>query len=78
MAERPDSTPDLGTIDVPVLVVTSTDDALIPAEMSLEMIPHIEGAEVVTIAGAGHLSNLEAPDAFDDALEGHLERFRLV
>ena len=78
MAERPDSTPDLGTIDVPVLVVTSTDDALIPAEMTLEMIPHIEGAEAVTIAGAGHLSNLEAPDAFDDALSGHLERFRLV
>ena len=50
----------------------------LPAEMSLEMIPHIEGAEAVTIAGAGHLSNLEAPDAFDDALSGHLERFRLV
>ena len=37
MAERPDSTPDLATIDVPTLVITSTDDRLIPAEISAEM-----------------------------------------
>lgn len=78
MAERPDSTPDLGTIDVPVLVITSTDDALIPAEVSQDMIPRIAGAEAVTIAGAGHLSNLEAPDTFDAAIEGFLGRFGLV
>jgi pimeloyl-ACP methyl ester carboxylesterase len=78
MAERPDSTPDLGTIDVPALVITSTDDALIPAGASEEMIPHIGGAEGVTIAGAGHLSNLEATDAFGEAIEGFLGRFHRV
>ena len=34
MAERPDSTPDLGRIDVPVLVVTSDADALIPPDVT--------------------------------------------
>jgi 3-oxoadipate enol-lactonase len=28
----------------------------------------IPGAEYVEIAGAGHLSNLEAPDRFDEAV----------
>jgi 3-oxoadipate enol-lactonase len=28
----------------------------------------IRGAEYVEIAGVGHLSNLEAPDRFDDAV----------
>jgi 3-oxoadipate enol-lactonase len=78
MAERPDSTPDLGTLDVPVLVLTSTEDALIPAAVTLEMVPHIKGAQAVTINGAGHLSNLEAPALFGEALEGFLAGFRLA
>ena len=78
MAERPDSTPDLGTLDVPVLVLTSTEDTLIPAAMTLEMVPHIRGAQAVTINGAGHLSNLEAPAPFGEALEGFLAGFRLA
>jgi len=72
MAERPDSTPDLGTIDVPVLALTSDADTVIPAEVSLGMTRHIQGAESITLAGAGHLSNLEASDAFRDALAGFL------
>jgi pimeloyl-ACP methyl ester carboxylesterase len=72
MAERPDSTPDLGTIDVPVLVLTSDADAIILAEVSLGMTRHIQGARSVTLAGAGHLSNLEAPDAFRDVVAGFL------
>jgi pimeloyl-ACP methyl ester carboxylesterase len=72
MAERPDSTPDLGTIDVPALVLTSDADTVIPAEVSLGMTRHISGTASITLAGAGHLSNLEAPDAFHDAVGGFL------
>lgn len=75
MAERPDSTQDLGTIDVPSLVVTSSADRLIPPDVSLEMVQHLEGAQSITIEGAGHLSNLEAPEAFSEALRGFLEGF---
>jgi 3-oxoadipate enol-lactonase len=78
MAERPDSTPDLGTIDVPTLVIASAGDTLIPADVTLEMVDHIPGAESVTLAGAGHLSNLEAPGEFQAALGAFLKRFASV
>ncbi len=74
MAERIDSTPDLATIDVPTLVVTSTGDALIPSDVSAPMADAIPGAGLAVIEGAGHLSNLEAPDRFNDHLALHLER----
>jgi len=73
MAERPDSTPDLSTIDVPTLVITSTADTLIPPAVTAEMAGQIPGARLQTIEGAGHLSNVEGSDAFAEALAEHLE-----
>ena len=72
IAERPDSTPDLANIDVPTLVLTSTEDRLIAPEISAEMAGLIPHGRLETIEGAGHLSNLEAPEAFDAALMEHL------
>jgi len=72
MAERPDSTPDLATIDVPTLVVTSTADRLIAPEVSAEMCGQIPGARLETLEGVGHLSSLEAPEAFTALLLEHL------
>lgn len=74
MAERPDSRPDLPGIDVPTLVITSTDDTLIPPEVSAPMAEAIPGADLLVIQGAGHLSNLEQADTFSGALEEHVER----
>jgi 3-oxoadipate enol-lactonase len=74
MADRPDSTGDLPAIDVPTLVVTSTDDALIPPEATTPMGDQIPGARLEVIRGAGHLSNLEAPDDFNRLLREHLAR----
>jgi 3-oxoadipate enol-lactonase len=73
MAERPDSTPDLATIDVPTLAITSTGDRLIPPAITAEMAGQIPGARLQTIEGAGHLSNVEGSDAFSEALLEHLE-----
>jgi 3-oxoadipate enol-lactonase len=78
MAERPDSTPDLAGIDVPVLVVTSSGDALIPPEVTSPMAEQIPGAELAVVEGAGHLSNLEAPGEFNELLEAHLRRSGLL
>ena len=74
MAERPDSRPDLRGIDVPALVITSTDDTLIPSSMSAPMADAIPGAALLVMEGAGHLSNLEQADAFSGALEEHVGR----
>ena len=72
MAERPDSTPDLAAIRVPTLVLTSTEDRMIAPEVSAEMAGLIPQGRLQTIEGVGHLSNLEAPEAFDAALLEHL------
>lgn len=72
MAERPDSVADLPTIDVPTLVVTSTGDRLIPSEVSAAMAGAIPGARLEMLEGAGHLTNLEAPEAFNRLLLEHL------
>ena len=72
MAERPDSTPDLATIRVPTLVLTSTQDRMIAPEVSAEMAGLIPQGRLQAIEGVGHLSNLEAPEAFDAALLEHL------
>jgi pimeloyl-ACP methyl ester carboxylesterase len=74
MAARPDSTSDLAGISVPVLVVTSTGDTLIPPEATTPMADQIPGASLQVIDGAGHLSNLESPEAFTDLVRGHLHR----
>lgn len=72
MAVRPDSTPDLAGIDVPAVVVTSTGDILIPPEATTPMAEQIPGSGLEIIEGAGHLSNLEAPDRFNEVLMEHL------
>jgi pimeloyl-ACP methyl ester carboxylesterase len=72
MAERPDSTPDLLGIDVPTLVVTSTGDRLIPSEVSSAMAAQIPGARLEVLERVGHLTNLEAPEAFNRMLLEHL------
>ncbi|MGH2820703.1 MAG: alpha/beta fold hydrolase [Actinomycetota bacterium] len=65
---RPDSTGDLARIDVPTLVVVGEEDGLAPPEAARSMHEHIGGSRLVVIPQAGHLSNLEAPDAFNGAL----------
>lgn len=69
MARRPDSTPTLAAIACPALVVAGEEDQLIPPAESERMAAAIKGARLVKIPGAGHLPNIEVPDAFTKALE---------
>lgn len=74
MAERPDSRPQLPEVDVPTAIVVGADDALTPPAASEEMAKAIPGAELTIIEGAGHLSNLEQPEAFIAAVRALLAR----
>lgn len=74
MGDRPDLTGDLAKIAVPTLVITSTGDTLIPPEATKPMAEQIPGATLAVIEGAGHLSNVEAPDEFNRLLREHLVR----
>jgi 3-oxoadipate enol-lactonase len=72
MRERPDSTPLLGHIGVPTLVVGGEEDGISSPEVMGAMAAKIPGAHHVTIKGTGHLSNLEAPEKFNAALKEFL------
>ncbi len=67
MAARRDSTELLASINVPTLVIAGLQDAIIPAMEVRAMTGLIPGARLVEL-DTGHLSNLEAPRAFNDAL----------
>ncbi|MBP7127030.1 alpha/beta fold hydrolase [Myxococcota bacterium] len=72
MRDRPDSRPLLATIQVPVLCIAGAADALTPPSEMQEMATRIPRATLVTLAGSGHLSNREAPEAFLQALRDYL------
>ncbi len=74
MRERPDSTDLLGEIRVPTLVVGGAEDTISTPEVMEAMAAKIPAAAHVTLEGAGHLSNLEAPDKFNAALTGFLAK----
>jgi pimeloyl-ACP methyl ester carboxylesterase len=68
MAERVDSLFLLPLITVPTLVVVGEHDILTPPADAEQIAAGVPGAKLVNIDQAGHLPNMENPDAFNDAL----------
>jgi 3-oxoadipate enol-lactonase len=75
MRDRPDSTPDLAALDVPVLILHGQEDQLIPLAEAEAMAAALPRAKLVVVPGAGHLPNLEQPEIFNDAVREFLEIF---
>ena len=73
MRERPDSTPLLGTIRVPTLVVVGAEDRVTPPAVAEAMAQAIPGARYAVIPGAGHVAPLEQPLATSRVLTEFLE-----
>jgi len=74
LRERPDSTPLLGRIRIPVLVVAGEDDQITPAEGMQEMARAIPGARFALIPDAGHLTPLEQPVTVSSAFADFLSK----
>jgi pimeloyl-ACP methyl ester carboxylesterase len=75
MKKRVDSTNELASIDVPTLVIVGEEDAVTPPDASRKIHEHVGGSQLVVIPEAGHLSNLERPEAFNGALRDFLANF---
>jgi pimeloyl-ACP methyl ester carboxylesterase len=65
---RPDSTPLLGSIHCPTLILVGEEDVLTPPPLSETLHRGVSGSELALVPKAGHLSNLEQPEAFNAAL----------
>jgi pimeloyl-ACP methyl ester carboxylesterase len=68
MAARRDSFDTLREVRVPTLVVVGEEDGLSPPSDAEAMVDAVPGAELVVLERAGHLSAVEAPDYFNDAV----------
>jgi len=73
LRDRPDRSAELGAIACPTLVVCGEDDQVTPAAEMKQIAAAISGARYVPIAGAGHLSHVEAPGAFLNAVTPFLD-----
>ncbi|MEA2950835.1 MAG: 3-oxoadipate enol-lactonase [Alphaproteobacteria bacterium] len=65
-----DLRPGLASIKVPTLLIVGTKDATVPGIKAINAA--IPGSKVVELEGAGHLSNLEKPEAFTRAVQDFL------
>ncbi|MGH9387307.1 MAG: alpha/beta fold hydrolase [Vicinamibacterales bacterium] len=74
MMQRPDSHPLLATTTVPTLVIVGEEDELTPPAESKRIAEAIPGSTLVVIPKAGHLSSLECPDEFNQAVASFLGR----
>jgi pimeloyl-ACP methyl ester carboxylesterase len=74
MAARGDSLETLAGTAVPALVLVGEDDAITPIEDARAMAEVLPDARLSTLPEAGHLSALETPDAFNDAVRSLLAR----
>lgn len=63
---------EVGTIGLPSLVMVGTADVSTPPEESRWLHRRITGSRLEELPDAGHLSNLEQPAAFADAVLEHL------
>ena len=72
LRDRPDAVPGLGNISANTLILVGEHDAITPPLNAASLGAGIWGSKVVTVPAAGHLSNLENPEAFNAALREFL------
>src|SRR5262249_57668211 len=63
----------LSDISIPTLVLSGSKDKNAPAPMMAKMATYIPSATYVELEGAGHLVNLEQPEAFNATLDQFLK-----
>jgi pimeloyl-ACP methyl ester carboxylesterase len=76
LAARADSGTTLREVQVPTLVLCGEEDVLTPVAEAEALRDGIAGSRLQALAGAGHLSNMEVPSAFNAALEPFLAGLR--
>jgi 3-oxoadipate enol-lactonase len=74
LAARTDTTPSLGAIGVPTLILVGEEDLTTPPDASRSMHEKIRGSHLHIIPKAAHMSNLENPEAFNAHLLGFLDQ----
>lgn len=72
LAERADMTASLKDITIPTLIICGKEDSMTPPNQAEALHSAIKNSTLQIIENAGHLSNLEQPDAFNKHLAGFM------
>lgn len=72
LRDREDSRPTLPTVDAPALVAVGELDSITPPADARAMVEGLPQGRLVEIPGSGHLSPIERPGEFEQALLGFL------
>ena len=67
-----DYLPRLGAISTPALFIAGAGDGATPPEGMRAMHERVANSQYVELDPAAHISNLEQPEAFNDAISGFL------
>ena len=74
LAEREETCTILSEIKVPSLIICGQEDKITPVAQAEYLLKHIPDAVLKIIPSASHLSNLEQPHVFNEALREFLNR----
>lgn len=74
LANRSETCSKLHQIKVPVLIMVGKEDVITPSDVALSMHKKIKGSTIHMIDHAGHLSNMENPDQFNEQLKKFLKK----
>jgi len=73
MISRTDTTGSLKEIEIPVLLIASENDKVIPKETMKQMASKIKNSTLVSLSNCGHMSMIENPDEFKSAVKSFLQ-----
>jgi pimeloyl-ACP methyl ester carboxylesterase len=73
-AETPCGLPQIDSIDVPVLVITGDQDLSSRTQAADRLVEHLSKATRALIPAAGHLPNLDNPNAYNTVMRTFLEQ----
>ena len=76
LAERNETCSGLNKISIPTLIICGSDDKLTPVAQSEFMHKNIKNSKLKIIDNAGHVSNLDQPEAFNKHLTDFLNSLK--
>jgi pimeloyl-ACP methyl ester carboxylesterase len=76
LRDRPDAAPALESVAVPILVLVGEFDTVTPLLTAARIAGTVRKSDLAHIPGAGHLSNLENPEAFNSAVIAFLKQLK--
>lgn len=78
IADRSNTSSVLSDTKIPILIITGEDDQVLPPQQSYDMHELAKDSRLIVIKGAGHLSNIEKPEQWNQAVIDMFDSSKLI